>query len=134
MHGFFIYCGKTESGKKCTRWYAVLKLIETLTHHKNCKLFIDNWFCSLALCLQLRQMEFLTIATMRSGRKKSCPLPCEKDLKKRGKRAHAYRTDVDSVSGYKCVLIILILHLLVPSRGEEKKRNWSKLPFNRRRI
>ena len=75
----------------------------------------------MALCLQLRQMEFLTIATMRSGRKKSCPLPCEKDLKKRGKRAHAYRRDVDSVSAYKCVLIILILDLLVPSRGEEKK-------------
>ena len=30
MYDFFIYCGKTESGEKCTGSYAVLKLIETL--------------------------------------------------------------------------------------------------------
>ena len=38
MYDFFIYCGKTESGEKCTGSYAVLKLIETLPQHKNYKL------------------------------------------------------------------------------------------------
>ena len=41
-------------------------------------------------------MGFLTIATIRSDRIKSCPLPCEKDLKKRGRGAHAYITDLNS--------------------------------------
>ena len=48
------------------------------------------------LCLELDQMGFLTIATIRSDRIKSCLLPCEKDLKKRGRGAHAYRTDLNS--------------------------------------
>ena len=53
MYDFFIYCRKTESGEKCTGSYLVLKLIETLPQHKNYKPFFDNWFCSLALCLEL---------------------------------------------------------------------------------
>ena len=48
------------------------------------------------LCLELDQMGFLTIATIRSDRIKSCLLTCEKDLKKRGRGAHAYRTDLNS--------------------------------------
>ena len=74
----------------------MLKLIETLPQHKNYKRFLDNWFCSLGLCLELCQMGFLTIATIRSNRIKSCPLPCEKDLKKRERGANAYRTDLNS--------------------------------------
>ena len=50
----------------------------------------------MALCLELRQMRFLIIATIRSDRIKSFPLPCERDLKKRESGAHAYRTDIKS--------------------------------------
>ena len=96
VYDIFIYCGKTESGEKCTGCYAVLKIIGTLPQHKSYKLFFDKWFCSLALCLELRQMGFLTIATIRLNRIKSPPFPCEKDLQKRGRRAHAYRTDIKS--------------------------------------
>ena len=77
MYDFFIYCRKTESGEKCTGSYPVLKLIETLPQHKNYKPFFDNWFCSLALCLELWQMGLITIATIRSDRLQSCPLPSE---------------------------------------------------------
>ena len=41
-------------------------------------------------------MGFLTITIIRSDRLKLCPLPCEKDMKKRGRGAHAYRTDLNS--------------------------------------
>ena len=96
MYDVFIYqCGKT-GGEKCTGSYAVSKLIETLLQHTNYKLFIDNWFYSLALCLELRQMGFLTIATIRFDRIKSCTQLCEQDLKKRRREAHAYRTDLNS--------------------------------------
>ena len=40
-------------------------------------------------------MRFLTTATIRSDRIKSCPLPCEKNLKKRRRGAHAYRRDLN---------------------------------------
>ena len=36
------------------------------------------------------------VDTIRSDRIKSCPLPREKDLKKRGRGAHAYITDLSS--------------------------------------
>ena len=89
----FVYYGKTESGEKCTESCAIK---QDTPQNKNYKLFFDNWFCSLALCLELIQMGFLTIATIRSDRIKSCPLPCEKDLMKRGRGAHVYRTDLNS--------------------------------------
>ena len=96
VYDVLIYCGKTESGENCTGSYAVLKLIETLPQHKSYKLFFDNWFCSLALCLELRQIRFLIIATIRSDRIKSPPLVWERDLKKKGSGAYAYRTDIKS--------------------------------------
>ena len=41
-------------------------------------------------------MGFLIVATIRSDRIKSCPLSCEKDLKKKGRGTHVYRTDLNS--------------------------------------
>ena len=44
-------------------------------------------------------MGFLTIATIKSDGIKSCPVPRKKDLnwmKKRGRGAHPYRTDLNS--------------------------------------
>ena len=64
--------------------HKLLKLIETLPQHKNYKLFFDNWFCSLALCLELRQMGFLTIVTIRSDRIKSSPYHVKKNRRKGG--------------------------------------------------
>ena len=59
MYDFFLYQGaSTAEGQKCTGAYAVLRLIETLPHHHGFKLFFDNWFCSLQLCLQLKSTRF----------------------------------------------------------------------------
>ena len=34
--------------------------------------------------------------TLRTNRTKNCPLPIEKDLKKKGRGSHEYRTDANS--------------------------------------
>ena len=75
MYDFFLYQGSTTAdGQKCTGAYAVLRLIETLPKHQNFKLFFDNWFCSLQLCLQLKSLGFQVTATIRADRLKGCPI------------------------------------------------------------
>ena len=64
--------------------------------NQNFKLFFDNWFCSLQLWLQLKSLWFLVTATIRADCVKGCPLPTEKDMKKKGRGAHAYKTDANS--------------------------------------
>ena len=61
-----------------------MKLIDTLPRHKNFKNLFHNSFCSLPLCLSLKEKGFLTVATIRSDSVQKCPLPCKKDLKKTG--------------------------------------------------
>ena len=81
MYDFFLYSGSVN-GQKCSGSYVVLKLLETLPKHKNFKIFFDNWFCSIPLCLALKDYGYLATATLRADRTKGCPLPVEKDLKK----------------------------------------------------
>ena len=51
MYDFFIYTDALSASEKCTGQYVVTRLCETLPHNKNHKLFFDNWFSSLSLCL-----------------------------------------------------------------------------------
>ena len=96
MYDFFLYSGSINKNEKCTGSYVVKKLIETLPKHQNFKLFFDNWFCSLPLCISLKDMGFLVTATIRNGRMKKCPLPTEKEFKKDGRGSHAFKTDANS--------------------------------------
>ena len=97
MYDFFLYQrSSTVDCHKCTGSYAVLRLIEKLPKNQNFKLFFDNWFCSLQLCLQLKSLGFQVTATIRADRVKGCPLPTEKDIKKKGRGTHAYKTDANS--------------------------------------
>ena len=95
MYDFFLYSGSVNC-QKCTGPYVVLKLLETLPRYKNFKIFFDNWFSSIRLCLALKDYGYLATATLRADRTKGCPLPAEKDLKKQGRRSHSFRTDANS--------------------------------------
>ena len=91
--------------KKMTGPHVVEKLYETLPKTKNFKEF--------SLCLTLKKNEYLVTATIRKERTKNCPLPIEKDLKKKGRGRHYYRTDATSgvliTKWYdnKCVQLVL---------------------------
>ena len=77
MYDFFL-CSGSSSKIKCTGSNIVMKLLETLPKGENYKLFFDNWFCTLDLLLQLKEMKILTTATIRMDRIKGCPLVAEK--------------------------------------------------------
>ena len=62
MYDFFLYSGKVNN-EKCTGSYVVLRLIETLPKHQNYKVFFDNWFASIPLCLALKDNGYLSTAT-----------------------------------------------------------------------
>lgn len=95
MYDFFLYQGKNGS-EKVTGPSVVLKLLETLPRHQNHRVFFDNWFTSIPLCLALKDNGYLCAATLRSDRMLECPLPSDKDLKKTGRGSHASRTDANS--------------------------------------
>ena len=95
MYDFFLYSG-SSSKLKCIGSNVVMKLLETLPKGENYKLFFDNWFCTLDLLLQLKEMKILTIATIRMDRIKGCPLVAEKDLKKQGRGSTCYMVDLNS--------------------------------------
>ncbi|XP_012561438.1 piggyBac transposable element-derived protein 2-like [Hydra vulgaris] len=79
MYDFFLYSGACGI-IKCNGEYVVRKLCETLSKNVNRKLFFDNWFTSLNLCLKLKIDGILTTATIRSNRIKKCPLSTEKEF------------------------------------------------------
>ena len=45
--------------------YVVLKLLETMPKYQNFKLFFDNWFSSITLCLTLKDCAYLATATQK---------------------------------------------------------------------
>jgi len=95
MYDFFLYTGKVKNNK-VTGPYVVIRLLETLPTMKNFKVFYDNWFSSIPLCLALKNSGYLATGTLRADRMKGCPLPTEKDLKKEGRGSHSFRTDANS--------------------------------------
>ena len=111
MHDFFLYSGKMKN-EKMTGPYVVERLLETLPKMKNFKVFFDNWFAAFPLCLALKKNGYLVTATPRKNRTKHRPLPIEKDLKKKGRGSHEYRTAASSAISItkwydkKCVQLI----------------------------
>ncbi len=86
MYDFFLYEGSKSTGKdKCKADDVVRKLCETLPKNENHRIFFDNWFSTIELCLELKANGFLSTCTFQSNRLQGCPLQTEKDLKKEGR-------------------------------------------------
>lgn len=96
MYDFFLYTGASTATQKCTGEYVVLRLCETLPKNQNYKLFFDNWFSSLALCIKLKETGILATGTLRTDRLKKCPLPSDNVLMKEGRGTSTYQCDTNS--------------------------------------
>ena len=97
IYDFFLYCGAKSSGREnCSAENVVLRLAEQIPKNLNFKLCFDNWFCTLSLCLKLKEIGILTTATIRTNRIAKCPLLSEKDLKKQGQGSFSYKIDANS--------------------------------------
>nr|XP_047129497.1 piggyBac transposable element-derived protein 3-like [Hydra vulgaris] len=53
-------------------------------------------FCTLSLCLKLKEIGILTTATIHTNRIAKCPLLSEKDLKKQGLGSFSYKVHANS--------------------------------------
>ena len=97
IYDFFFYTGAGSAGKeKCTAKDVVLKLCSNIEKGCNYKVFYDNWFATLDLGLELKELGIQTVATMRPNRLSGCNLKSEKELKKEGRGSFSYQTDQNS--------------------------------------
>ena len=80
----------------CSSSYVVKRLVEGLPKNENYRLFFDNWFCTLDLCIILKRMGFLFTATIRKDRMKGC----ENEMKKMDRVTHRYDKCVNVCSNY----------------------------------
>ena len=64
----------------------------------NFKVFADNFFTSLPLLDVLKERAIWFAGTIRINRMNNCPLLCEKDLRKGGRRSYDYGTHTHSKS------------------------------------
>ena len=128
MYDFFLYTGKADK-QKVTGPYVVLRLLETLPKNQRFKVFFDNWFSSIPLCLALKANGYPCVGTLRADRTKNCPLPADKDLKKEGRGSHTYRTDANSgltiTKWYDNKSILLISNYCNPESTVKVKR-WDR--------
>ena len=91
MHDFFFHAGAKSAGiTTCGAADVVKKLCETMPSNLNHKLFFDNWFCTLQLCLDLKADGILTAATLRKDTLAGCKLLSDTELKQkdRGRSEH----------------------------------------------
>ena len=127
MHDFSLYSGLVN-GHKCTGSYIVLKLLETLPKYKNFKIFFNNWFSSIPLCLALRD-GYLATATLRADCTKGCPLPAEKDLKKQGRGSDA-NSGISMTNWFDNKCVQMITNYCNPdSVGKVRRWNHQKRQF-----
>ncbi|XP_046662980.1 piggyBac transposable element-derived protein 3-like [Homalodisca vitripennis] len=105
VYDFEIYCGKIQPVAGFPDIGAssniVLKLVDSVPRNMNHKLFFDNWFSSLPLFFELKQIGIESLGTVRSDRFKGLNFPTDKDMKHdfgRGsvlKKSHVTNTDVE---------------------------------------
>lgn len=60
----------------------VMRLVENLPHHLNLKCFFDNYFTSVLLLRELKEIGILATGTIRSNRLLGCKLKGEKEMKR----------------------------------------------------
>ena len=69
----------------------VMRLSTILPHHKNFKLFFDNYFTSMGLIRELKGNGILALGVVKSNRMDGCVLKTEKELRKDGRGANDCR-------------------------------------------
>ncbi|KAH9374626.1 hypothetical protein HPB48_014673 [Haemaphysalis longicornis] len=89
-HDFEIYQGKgTGTSAEHTHLglggSIVMRLAESLPKQENFKLYFDNYFTSIPLLQELKEIGIWAIGTIRSNRLQGCPLKPDKVLKKEGR-------------------------------------------------
>ena len=95
-YDFEIYVGKgtvaSETGIGISG-DVVLRLTERLPVGENYKVFMDNWFTSYQLIVELKKKGLLSVGTVRQNRIPGCVLKKDDELKKKGRGSYDFRTE-----------------------------------------
>lgn len=93
IYDFFFYTGAAKDGEeKSSARNVVLQLCNNMLTGCNYKLFYDNWFTTLDLCLDLKERGILTTGTS-SNHLAGCNLKNEAEMKKDGRGCFTFQTD-----------------------------------------
>lgn len=110
LHDFDIYTGKYTVTNKTNHGVSgdiVMRLVETAPQNKNYKLYIDNWFSSYHLTVQLKECNLLMAGTIcenritKKSQNKSAFPRNEKELRAAGRGSNDYATDDKNVTVVK---------------------------------
>jgi hypothetical protein len=89
VYDFEIYVGKgtkVKDGPLGMSGNVVMRLVDNLPNHQNHKLFIDNWFASYDLAVELKKLAIDMVGTVRKNRLAGCFLQTDASLKKKWSR------------------------------------------------
>lgn len=98
VYDFEIYVGKgtkVKDGHLGMSGNVVIRLVQDLPKHKNHKLFIDNWFSSYDVAVELKKMGIHMVGTVRRNRLAGCTLQTDMSLKKSGRGSYDFRVETN---------------------------------------
>ena len=85
VYDFEIFVGKgtkVKDGPLGMSGRVVMRLVDNLPKHQNHKLFVDNWFASYDLPVELKKLGIYMAGTLRKNRLAGCSLRTDASLKK----------------------------------------------------
>lgn len=132
MHDFSVFIGKGTCKDYGLGFSSniVMKLVSDLPHHKNYKVFCDNWFTSLQLFKTLKDVGILAAGTIQANRTKKCPIASENNLKQKGRGSFDEYVDIEN----QLALVrwfdnksILLLSSFVSTEPSDTCKRWSQV-------
>ncbi|KAL3172782.1 hypothetical protein MRX96_038957 [Rhipicephalus microplus] len=73
----------------------VMRLVEHIPNAQNIKCYMDNYFTSVKLLLELKEIGILASGTIRENRLAGCVLKTDKEMKKEGRGGYDERVSVN---------------------------------------
>ena len=92
-YNFEIYCGKETNREGPLGSHVVKKLLTPVSNNDQHVVFFDNFFTSYDLLRNLASENIRACGTIRENRTGRCPLPKNKDWKKKPRGSYDYRSD-----------------------------------------
>jgi hypothetical protein len=98
VYDFEIFVGKgtkVKDGPLGMSGNVVMRLVDDLPKHQNHKLFVDNWFASYDLAVELKMLGIYMVGTVRKNRLAGCSLRTDASLKKSGRGSYDYTVETN---------------------------------------
>jgi hypothetical protein len=98
VYDFEIFVGKgtkVKDGPLGMSGNVVMRLVDDLPKHQNHKLFVDNWFASYDLAVELKKLGIYMVGNVRKNRLAGRSLRTDASLKKSGRGSYDYRVETN---------------------------------------